>query len=140
MKMRPGIGVGPSKNYPALTCKNVCTAGYSKGMPNAFNKYFINIQQNTDTVISGTDTNEQNHRLTEFAESRMNSSTVFHIQPISVKQVVEGPNNIPDNKATGLDGIGIKSLKQALNAIAPSLTHMLALQVVLSRPTSRERN
>ena len=29
-----------------------------------------------------------------------------------------------DNKATGLDGIGIKPLKKALNATAPSLTHI----------------
>lgn len=41
-----------------------------------------------------------------------------------MKQVVEDPKNTPDNKATGLKGIGIKLSKQALNAIAPSLTHI----------------
>jgi len=81
--MRAGIGVGPNKNYTALTCKNICTVGYSTGMPNAFNKYFINIQQNTDTVISAMETKKQNHRLIDFVESCINGSTVFHIPPIS---------------------------------------------------------
>jgi len=46
--------------------------------------------------------------------------------------VVEDLKNDPDNKATRIDGIGIKSLKQALNAIAPSLSHIYN--------ASRERN
>ena len=35
----------------------------------------------------------------------------------------------PNNKATGLDGIGIKPLKLALNAIAPSLTHIYSSSI-----------
>ena len=54
------------------------------------------------------DTNKQNQRLTDFVESRINDSTVFHIPPISLKELVEDLKNIPDNKAKGLDGIGIK--------------------------------
>ena len=91
---------------------------------NTFNKHFTNIQQNADTVIPVVDTNKQNQRLTDFVESRINNSTVFHIPPISLKQVVEDLKNIPDNKAIGLDGIGIKPLQVALNAVAPSLTHI----------------
>ena len=82
------------------------------------------IQQNTDTVIPVVDTNKQNQRLTDFVESRINNSTVFHIPPISLKQVVEDLKQIPANKATGLDRIGIKPLKVALNAVTSSLTHI----------------
>ena len=80
-------------------------------MANTFNKHFTNIQQNADTVNPVVDTNKQNQRLTDFVESRINNSIVFHIPQISLKQVVEDLKNIPDNKVTGLDGIGIKSLK-----------------------------
>ena len=89
---------------------------------NTFNKHFTNIQQNADTVIPVVDTNKQNQQLTDF--NNFNNSTVFHIPPISLKQVVEDLKNIPDNKAIGLDGIGIKPLQVALNAVAPSLTHI----------------
>ena len=39
-------------------------------------------------IILVVDTNKQNQRLTDFVESRINDSTVFHIPPISLKQVV----------------------------------------------------
>ena len=39
-------------------------------------------------IILVVETNKQNQRLTDFVESRINDSTVFHIPPISLKQVV----------------------------------------------------
>ena len=119
--------ISPTKSAPSNLSfieaedKSVCDP---TEMANTFNKHFTNIQQNTDTVIPVVDTNKQNQQLTDFVESRINNSTVFHIPPISLKQVVEDLKQIPDNKATGLDGIGIKPLKVALNAVAPSLTHI----------------
>ena len=59
-------------------------------------------------IIPVVDTNKQKQRLTDFVESRINNSTLFHIPLISLKQVVKDLKNIPDNKAKGLDGIGIK--------------------------------
>ena len=117
----------PTKSAPSnlsfieVEDKSVCDP---MEMANTFNKHFTDIQQNTDTVIPVVDTNKQNQRLTDFVESRINNSTVFHIPPISLKQVVEDLKQIPDNKATGLDGIGIKPLKVALNAVTSSLTHI----------------
>ena len=116
----------PAKSAPSnlsfveLEDKSVCDP---TEIANTFNKHFTNIQQNTDTVIPVVDTNKQNQRLTDFVENRINNSTVFHIPQISLKQVVEDLKQIPDNKATGLDGIGIKPLKAALNAVTSSLTH-----------------
>ena len=43
---------------------------------------------------------------------------------MNVKQVIEDLKNIPNTKATGLYGMGIKPLKEALSTIAPSLTHI----------------
>ena len=118
--------IAPTKSAPSNLSfietedKSVCDP---TEMANTFNKHFTNIQQNADTVIPVVDTNKQNQRLTDFVESRINNSTVFHIPQISLKQVVEDLKQIPDNKATGLDGIGIKPLKAALNAVTSSLTH-----------------
>ena len=119
--------IAPTKSAPSNLSfietedKSVCDP---TEMANTFNKHFTTIQQNAHMVIPVVDTNKQNQRLTDFVESRINNSTVFHIPPISLKQVVEDLKNIPDNKAIGLDGIGIKPLKVALNAVAPSLTHI----------------
>ena len=119
--------IAPTKSAPSNLSfietedKSVCDP---TEMANTFNKHFTTIQQNADMVIPVVDTNKQNQRLTDFVESRINNSTVFHIPQISLKQVVEDLKNIPDNKATGLDRIGIKPLKVALNAVAPSLTHI----------------
>ena len=46
--------------------------------------------------------------------------------------MVEDLKKIPDNKATGLDRIGIKPLKVALNAVAPSLTHIYNASIASS--------
>ena len=117
----------PAKSAPSnlsfveLEDKSVCDP---TEIANTFNKHFTNIQQNTDTVIPVVDTNKQNQRLTDFVENRINNSTIFHIPQISLKQVVEDLKQIPDNRATGLYGIGIKPLKVALNAVTSSLTHI----------------
>ena len=115
----PTKSASSNLSFVEVEDKSVCDP---MEIANTFNKHFTNIQQNADTVIPVT--NKQNQRLTDFVESRINNSTVFHIPPISLKQVVEDLKNIPDNKAIGLDGIGIKPLQVALNAVAPSLTHI----------------
>ena len=117
----PTKSASSNLSFVELEDKSVCDP---TEIANAFNKHFTNIQQNTDTVIPVVDTNKQNQRLTDFVENRINNSTVFHIPQISLKQVVEDLKQIPDNKATGLDGIGIKPLKVALNAVTSSLTHI----------------
>ena len=116
----PTKSASSNLSFVEVEDKSVCDP---TEIANTFNKHFTNIQQNADTVIPVVDTNKQNQQLTDFVESRINNSTVFHIPPISLKQVVEDLKQIPDNKATGLDGIGIKPLKAALNAVTSSLTH-----------------
>ena len=94
------------------------------GISNAFNEHFTNTQQTNISVTDCIDLNEQDARLVNFIKSHISEATVFHIPPITTQQVIEDLKSIPNNKATGLDGIGIKPLKLALNAIAPSITHI----------------
>ena len=94
------------------------------GISNAFNEHFINIQHTNISAPHCIDSNEQDARLVNFIKSHISEATVFHIPPFSTKQAIEDLKSIPNNKATGLVGIGIKPLELALNAIAPSLTHI----------------
>ena len=121
MRISPTKSVPSNLSFIEAEDRSVCDP---TEMANTFNKHFTNIQQNADTPIPVVDTNKQNQRITDFVESGINNSTVFHIPPLRLKQVVEDLKNIPDNKATGLDGIGIKPFKKALNAVTPSLTHI----------------
>ncbi|XP_068728081.1 uncharacterized protein [Montipora capricornis] len=84
----------------------------------------INIEHINISAPHCIASNEQDARLVNFIKSHISEATVFHIPPISTQQVIEDLKSIPNNKATGLDGIGIKPLKLALKAIAPSLTHI----------------
>ena len=95
------------------------------GISNAFNEHFINIEHTNISAPHCIASNEQDARLANFIKSHISEATVFHNPPISTQQVIEYLKSIrPNSKATGLDGIGIKPLKLALNAIAPSLTHI----------------
>ena len=95
------------------------------GISNAFNEHVINIEHTNISAPHCIASNKQDARLVNFIKSHISEATVFHIPPISTQQVIEDLKSIrPNNKATGLDCIGIKPLKLALNAIAPSLTHI----------------
>ena len=93
---------------------------------NAFNEYFFESQTST-TPISCIDENGQDlikQRLQNFVNDRIDESTDFFIPEISRNQVEQDFAKIASNKATGIDAIGIRVLKMALPAIAPSLTHI----------------
>ena len=95
------------------------------GISNACKEHFINIQHTNISAPHCIDSNEKDARLVNFIKSHISEAAVFHIPPISTQQVIEDLKSIrPNSKATGLDGIGIKPLELALNAIAPSLTHI----------------
>ena len=111
------------------------------GISNAFNEHFVNNQQTNISVPDYINSNEHDARLDNFIRSHISEATVFHIPPISTQQVIEDLKSIPNNKATGLDDIGIKSLKLALNAIAPFLpiftiqvSQAVLFQLILNEP------
>lgn len=97
------------------------------GISNTFNEHFTNIQQTNISVPDCIVSNEQDARIVNFIKSHItdfSKGTVFHIPPITTQKIIEDLKSVPNNKATGLDCIGIKPLKLALNAIASSLTHI----------------
>jgi len=96
-------------------------------MANAFNDHFTNIQLAANSAQDTVD--EQVHddihaSISNFINARIDVSTQFDIPLMTTQQVEEYIKRIGGNKATGLDGIGIKILKLALPVISQSLTHI----------------
>ena len=92
----------------------------------AFNEYFTSI--NATTVLPdygnlATSQSELDILLQDFVNSHTppSSQDKFCIPPIT-KEIVEADlSKIPSNKATGLDGISVRVLKEALPVISSSL-------------------
>lgn len=62
--------------------------------------------------------------MLNFVKTRINDEVQFCIPPITKEIIDADLKKIPSNKATGLDGISIRMLKEALQAISPSLAHI----------------
>ena len=96
-------------------------------MANSFNKYFVETQVSSNPALNTTYRNmcdEVNQNLKNFINDHVDVSVCFDIPEITCDQVKKDIDRIASNKPTGIDGIGIKVLKIALPAIAPSLTHI----------------
>ena len=59
-----------------------------------------------------------NATLLDFFKTRIDDSTQFNVPLTTTKQVEENIKRIGGNKATGLDGFGIKIIKLTLLAIS----------------------
>lgn len=96
---------GNSANLPSVSKTDFYLA-------DDFNNHFINIGKSSPRDVSHPSDKCNNH--TEI-------NCKFEFSEISVDQVIDEINNIPQNKASGLDGISTKLLKYAVNVIAPIL-------------------
>ena len=88
-----------------------------------FNLYFANqpfnllnnLSSNMQSIIS----------FGKIKDQRTNKNCVFTISYITPQNVIEVIRNMSPNKATGLDGVGVKILKVAASAIAPPLCTLI---------------
>ena len=63
--------------------------------------------------------------LGKLKDQRTNKNCVFTIPYITPQNVIEVIRNMPPNKATGLDGVGVNIMKVAAPMIAPSLCTLI---------------
>ena len=99
----------------------------------AFNDHFTNIERAANPAK--TTGNEQvlaniDASISHFIDTRIDISTQFDIPLLTTRQVEEYIRCIGGNKATGLEGIGIKILKLALPVISNSLTNIYNFSIV----------
>ena len=89
-------------------------------MASAFNYDFTKIQLSANSAASADDDlqADMNATLLDFFKTRIDDSTQFNVPPTTTKQVEENIKRIGENKATGLDGFGVKIIKLTLPAIS----------------------
>ena len=92
----------------------------------AFNNYFtkIRLSENTAAIADENLYTNINATLLDFIKTSIDDSTQFNILLITTKQIEENIKCMGGNKATGLDGFGIKIIKLALPAISQSLANI----------------
>ena len=89
-------------------------------MASAFNYHFTKIQLSANSAASADDDlqADMNATLLDFFKTRLDDSTQFNVPPTTTKQVEENIKRIGENKATDLDGFGVKIIKLTLPAIS----------------------
>ena len=88
-----------------------------------FNLYFVNQPFNLLNNLSSI--MQSIISFGKIKDQRTNKNCVFTIPYITPQNVIEVIRNMSPNKATGLDGVGVKILKLAAPAIAPSLCTLI---------------
>ena len=101
-------------------------------MASAFNNHFTKIQLSANAAAPADENLYANINATllDFIKTRIDDSTQFNILLITTKQVEENIKRIGGNKATGLDGCGIKIIKLALPAISQSICNTSIYEAV----------
>ena len=91
----------------------------------AFNNHFTKIQLSANSATPADENLQADikAKLLDFIKTRIDDSTQFNIPLMTTKQVEHNIKRIGGNKATGLDGFGIKIIKLALPAISQSLAN-----------------
>lgn len=89
-------------------------------MASAFYYNFTKIQLSANSAASADDDlqADMNATLLDFFKTRIDDSTQFNVPLTTAKQVEENIKRIGGNKATVLDGFGIKIIKLTLLAIS----------------------
>ena len=95
-------------------------------MASAFNNHFTKIQLSANSSAPADEHLQAdiNASLLDFIKTRIDDSTQFNIPLMTTKQDEENINGIGGNKATGVDGFGIKIIKLVLPAISQSLANI----------------
>lgn len=117
----------PSVNIKELTTENG-TISDKNVITNTLNNHFTNvleyIRQDNDCDAQYDDT-----KLRTFVSSRLDADTTFNIPKITKEQITEIINNIPDNKATGHDGISVRVIKEIIPTFISPLCKLLNLSI-----------
>ena len=100
------------------------TVTSTEELVDVFNEHFINIGPNLAETIQ----NENDGSFQDFINKQ---DPEFTFQPVSIVKVYNLINNLSTSKATGIDKISAKVLRAAASAIAPSLTEMFNMSIVL---------
>ena len=95
---------------------------------NTLNHYFTSI---VEQISEGNDYSDEydDSKLRSFVLSRLSADTTFTIPEITIEQITEIILKIPNNKATGHDGISVRVIKEILPAFVSRLCDIINLSI-----------
>ena len=96
----------------------------SQSIAAKLNHYFSSVAK----VLNNANTEETEldlTKLTAFVNSKVPENTLFSIPYITTEQVSVLINSLDPSKATGLDGIGPKIIKLAVNIVSPIIAKLI---------------
>ena len=104
------------------------TVSDKTSIANTLNHYLTNI---VEQISEGNDYSDEydDSKLRSFVSSRLSADTTFTISEITIEQITEIILKIPNNKATGHDGISVRVMKEILLAFVSPLCDILNLSI-----------
>jgi hypothetical protein len=119
-KVKKFIPDSPKSTINDLTCEDGTTVNDSKSIANKFNDFFVNIGFKLAS------------KFTPSCTSRINvksPASSFHFKPFTLNKVNKILNSLSISKASGLDGISVRLLKEGSPALADKLLHIFNLSI-----------
>ena len=119
-KVKEFIPDSPKSTINDLTCEDGTTVNDSKSIANKFNDFFVNIGFKLAS------------KFTPSCTSRINvksPASSFHFKPFTLNKVNKILNSLSISKASGLDGISVRLLKEGSPALADKLLHIFNLSI-----------
>ena len=117
-------GTSTSKKLPEELVINNERINDANDIANKLNSYFTSIAEvlNENTLHGSTINTE---KISQFIDSKVPEQIQFNIPFIQTKQVKSYINKLELSKATGLDGLGPRIIKLAVDSISPSIAMLI---------------
>ena len=96
----------------------------SENIASTLNKYFASVAEQLQDNNSNV-SNSDHDKIRHFVNSKVPSNTSFNIPFITTEQVSTYIKRLDSSKATGLDGLGPRLLKLAVNCLSSSIAALI---------------
>ena len=103
---------------------NDVTHSDNQNIPCKLNEYFASVCDQFSSHNDPVDAPDMN-KLNEYVKSKVPSHVYFSVPYITTKQVNEFIRGLNPTKATGIDGLGPRTLKMAAGVLAPSIAALI---------------
>ena len=124
--------VSSTHNLPGELVINNKSIFNSEQIASELNKFFATIAEKCK--VSGSGVSRPNiDKIRNFVNSRVPNSINFNIPFKTTDEVTSYINRLDSSKATGLDGIGPRTLKLASNCISPSIATLINKSIITSQ-------
>lgn len=100
---------------------------------NSFNKYFVNVPNLYLTNRHDELDSESVQTISDYVSGKLEVSARFSVPKVTTDFVLKQLKSMPNTKATGLDGFGVRLLKLSAPATVTSITHICNLSLEMGQ-------